>query len=145
VAVDSVHIEDVSVEETWARLKADPKAVLVDVRTSAEWTFVGVPDVSPLGKRLVAQEWLTYPDNRVDPQFTPALTARLQSAGVAPDDEIFFICRSGARSRAAAGAMARAGFGRCRNVQEGFEGPLNHEHHRASVGWKAAGLPWVQD
>jgi rhodanese-related sulfurtransferase len=140
-----VHIADVPVDETWARLKADPKSVLIDVRTKAEWSFVGVPDLSTLGRRVVMMEWQSFPEGRADAQFTERLTAALAVAGTGTDDALFFICRSGGRSQMAAEAMAGAGFRHCTNVAEGFEGPLDHDRHRGRVsGWKAAGLPWVQ-
>lgn len=142
---DVVHIADVPVEETWARLTADPKAVLIDVRTKAEWAFVGLPDLSPLGRKVVMMEWQSFPESRTDAQFTDRLTAALAAAGASKDDALYFICRSGGRSRMAAEAMAEAGFQRCSNVAEGFEGPLDDTRHRGLVaGWKAAGLPWVQ-
>ena len=142
---DRVNIEDVPVEETWARLKTDAEAVLIDVRTRAEWTFVGIPDLSTLNKRVVTVEWQTFPDSRVDPAFVEKLGGLLEGAGVSKDAELFFVCRSGARSHAAAAAMAGAGYTRCRNVADGFEGPLDSTQKRGQVaGWKAAGLPWRQ-
>jgi rhodanese-related sulfurtransferase len=141
----SVHIPDVSAEQTWDNLKKDPKSVLVDVRTRAEWAFVGLPDLNPIGKRVVTVEWQTFPDNRIDAQFSERLSTALDNAGVKKDDEVFFICRSGGRSRMAAEVMAAAGYLRCRNVADGFEGPLDHNRHRGrSAGWKAAGLAWMQ-
>jgi rhodanese-related sulfurtransferase len=138
-------IDDVSVEGVWDRLKSDPKAVLVDVRTKAEWSFVGVPDLSPVGKELYLVEWQTFPAGQVDPQFADKLMSTLEAASVGKDDEIFFICRSGGRSMSAARAMAAKGYSRCRNVADGFEGPLDSRHHRGgSGGWKTAGLPWAQ-
>lgn len=140
-----VHIEDVSPEETWRRLTSDPQAVLVDVRTRAEWAFVGIPDVSSLNRRLITLEWQTFPDNRIDADFVQRLDAQLSAQGTARTDEVFFICRSGGRSRMAAEAMASAGYGRSRNVADGFEGPLDDQRHRSLVaGWKVAGLPWLQ-
>lgn len=140
-----VHIEDVSVAEVWARLQDDSKAVMVDVRTKAEWAFVGLPDLSALGKRVLTQEWQSFPDSRIDPEFAVRLSSALGAQGVSKDDEVFFICRSGGRSRMAAEALSGQGFRRCRNVAEGFEGPLDpHRHRGQTAGWKAAGLPWVQ-
>lgn len=140
-----INIDDVPVEEVWRRLQADPKSRLVDVRTKAEWAYVGVPDLGGIGKEVVLLEWQTFPDNRIDPQFADRLSALLSAAGVANDTELFFICRSGGRSRSAAQTMAAAGFTRCRNAAEGFEGPLDTGRHRGRVtGWKVAGLPWAQ-
>lgn len=144
-SVDSIHVVDVSVRDTWERLARDEKAVLVDVRTMAEWTYVGLPDLSSLGKQPVLVEWQTFPDNRVDARFTERLSELLEAAGAGLDTELFFICRSGQRSRMAAQAMAAAGYRACRNVAGGFEGPLDASRHRGQVaGWKAAGLPWAQ-
>jgi rhodanese-related sulfurtransferase len=136
---------DVSVRDTWERLARDEKAVLVDVRTMAEWAYVGLPDLSSLGKQPVLVEWQTFPDNRVDTRFAERLSELLEAAGAGLDTELFFICRSGQRSRMAAQAMAAAGYRACRNVAGGFEGPLDASRHRGQVaGWKAAGLPWAQ-
>lgn len=138
-------VDDVSGRDTWERLGADPASVLIDVRTRAEWTFVGVPDLSGVGKRVVTVEWQTFPDNSVDPAFPARLDDVLKQMGVGAETELFFICRSGGRSRMAAESMAAAGYARCHNVADGFEGPLDEFRHRGSVaGWKASGLPWVQ-
>lgn len=140
-----VHVEDVPVVAVWERLKSSQGAVLIDVRTRAEWAFVGLPELTELGKRVVMCEWQTFPDNRVDPEFTEKLSRLLDAAGVSKDQELFFICRSGGRSRMAAEAMTGAGYPACRNAAEGFEGPLDSRRQRGrSSGWKAAGLPWVQ-
>lgn len=138
-------IEDLSVQDVWDRLKADPAAVLVDVRTRAEWTFVGLPDLSSLGKRVATVEWQTFPENSVDPAFTQRLKAALAGTGVDAGTHLYFICRSGGRSRMAAEAMAAQGYKGCFNVADGFEGPLDAERHRGRIGgWKARGLPWTQ-
>lgn len=138
-------VEDVPVDRVWAHLKSDKSSVLIDVRTRAEWAFVGLPDLEGIGKRVVTVEWQTFPDSRVDPAFTDRLRQILDGSGVAKDAELFFICRSGGRSRAAAEAMTAAGYPRCQNVADGFEGGLDQSRQRGkSGGWKAAGLPWVQ-
>ena len=142
---EAVHIEDVPVEEAWARLEKDPGSVLIDVRTRAEWTFVGLPDLGKIGKRVLTVEWQTSPDSKIDAGFSERLTAVLDAAGATKDSELLLSCRSGARSRMEAEAMAGAGYRQCRNVADGFEGPLDASRHRGQVaGWKAAGLSWVQ-
>ena len=139
------HVGDVPVIETWERLKSGPKSVLIDVRTKAEWACVGIPDLGGIGRRVVTVEWQTFPDSRVDIQFVERLSEALQSSGATQADELYFICRTGGRSRMAAEAMAEAGYQHCHNVAEGFEGPLDDHRQRGKVaGWKAAGLPWVQ-
>jgi rhodanese-related sulfurtransferase len=143
--MDVVRIEDVPVEEVWARLQSDAASVLIDVRTRAEWAFVGLPDLQKVGKRVLTVEWQTSPESSVDTAFADRLVKVLDAAGAGKDTELFFICRSGGRSRMAAEAMANAGYRRCRNVADGFEGPLDANRHRGRIaGWKAAGLDWVQ-
>ena len=129
-------VDDVDVAATWDGLTSGPRSQLVDVRTRAEWTYVGIPDLGPIGKRAVLVEWQTFPDQTVDARF---------ELGVQPDDDLYFICRSGSRSLAAARAMAEAGYRACHNVAGGFEGPLDDLRHRGTLGgWKASGLPWLQ-
>ena len=140
-----VHIQAVTVEDAWTRLKGDAGSVLIDVRTIAEWAYVGLPDLSQIGKRPVLVEWQGFPDDRLNTSFTERITEALHPLGANRDTELLFICRSGARSLKAAQAMTAAGYTRCRNVTDGFEGPLDTERHRGRLaGWKARGLPWVQ-
>lgn len=141
----SLPVGDVTPREAYERLSVDPAAVLVDVRTRAEWTFVGLPDLSGLGKRVITVEWQTFPDNGVDPAFSERLSSALSDVGGGQQTPLLFICRSGGRSRMAAETMAGLGWTHCTNVAEGFEGPLDGARHRGTIGgWKAAGLPWVQ-
>ena len=143
--VGDIQIESVSVEEAWARLKDDAASVLIDVRTRAEWAFVGLPDLSSIGKRAVLVEWQGFPDNQVNKAFVENVAEALATIGAQKDSQLFFICRSGGRSLNAARAMAAAGYSRCFNVADGFEGPLDPNRHRGTLGgWKAKGLPWVQ-
>ncbi len=138
-------VEDVSPRETWQHLEKDREAVLIDVRTRAEWAFVGLPDLSAIGKEVLRIEWQSFPDNRIDPSFAERLSEFLTASGVEKRAELFFICRSGGRSRMAAQAMTALGYPRCCNVATGFEGPLDgHRHRGTQSGWKHDGLPWVQ-
>jgi rhodanese-related sulfurtransferase len=126
--------------QAWDLLSADPGAALVDVRTRAEWSYVGVPDLGPLGRAAVLVEWVGYPDGEPNPAFLDELAA----AGVETAAPVLFLCRSGVRSKAAAAAARSAGYAKVYNVTEGFEGPLDGAQHRGGAGWKAAGLPWRQ-
>lgn len=126
-------------------LKDEADSALVDVRTVAEWTFVGVPELGSLGKRALLQEWQTYPSMQVDGSFSDKVGAALTAAGLPKDAPILFLCRSGARSQSAAAALSSAGWSRCFNIVGGFEGPPDADRHRGvSAGWKADGLPWSQ-
>ena len=133
---------DLTATEAWTLLSSESDAQLVDVRTRAEWTFVGLPDVSGLGRSLHCLEWQSYPTMALNPDFVEQTEVAL---GGRKDAPVLFLCRSGARSRAAAIAMAAAGYTRSFNVAGGFEGDLDGERHRGGQnGWKAAGLPWKQ-
>lgn len=139
------YFADVTPEEAWEALRGEPGAALVDVRTMAEWNYVGLPDVSGTNAPLFRVEWQTFPTGQVNAEFVNMLDDALESKGIGRDAPVFFICRSGGRSAYAATAMTAAGYSRCSNVAGGFEGERDSEGHRGSVsGWKAAGLPWVQ-
>ncbi|MBI1212444.1 MAG: rhodanese-like domain-containing protein [Alphaproteobacteria bacterium] len=138
-------VDEVPPVEAWEVLKNDPKAQLVDVRTTAEWTFVGVPDLRTLGRQVLTIEWSQFPSMARNADFEAQLAAMLKVQGAGVDTPIVFLCRSGARSLSAAQAMAAKGFTRCLNLTGGFEGELDQEKHRGRRnGWKQAGLPWVQ-
>ena len=131
---------DVTPAEAYAAVTGADDAVLVDVRTRAEWTFVGVPDLSTQEGSLLFVEWSTYPDGRVNERFVDEVRA----AGLVPGRPVYLLCRSGVRSRSAAEALTAAGLGPAYNVAEGFEGPHDGNAHRTVSGWKNAGLPWSQ-
>jgi rhodanese-related sulfurtransferase len=134
-------VENVAPTQTWEALKSDTSARLVDVRTDAEWNFVGVPDLSAAGKETVLIPWQVYPTMQRNGGFEDDL----KQAGLRPEHTIYFICRSGARSMAAAQAAQAAGFSYVFNVADGFEGPPDAEGHRGgTAGWKADDLPWRQ-
>ena len=118
--------------EAHQMMKAGAK--LVDVRTQPELLYVGkVPGAAAI-------EWQTYPGNKPNPEFLGQLAA------IAPKEQpVMFLCRSGARSHAAAQAAMQAGWKETYNILEGFEGDKDANQHRNTVGgWRKAGLPWVQ-
>lgn len=136
---------DIAPSQAWERLQADPKAQLIDVRTMAEWSFVGLPDLSELGRRTHCIEWQVFPDMAVNAHFAAEAAQAVAKAGAGPADTVLLLCRSGARSRAAAIALTAAGFASAFNIAGGFEGDPDGQRHRGNVnGWKAEGLPWRQ-
>jgi rhodanese-related sulfurtransferase len=132
-------IPELSLAEAWKMIAGVPDAVLIDVRTAAEWCYVGQPDLGSVGKQVRSVEWIRFPDGSPNPRFIEETTA-----GLSPDQPLLLICRSGTRSRAAARTLAAAGFTETYNVTDGFEGDLDATGHRTS-GWKGAGLPWRQN
>lgn len=132
---------DISPKDAWKILESETDAVLVDVRTAAEWQFVGVPLLDSLGKQAVLAEWIRFPGGSPNPDFV----AQVQDAVGDGDPAILFLCRSGQRSQGAAASLTQAGYTKCYNILEGFEGDKDAEGHRGmSGGWKVAGLPWAQ-
>ncbi len=121
-------------KEAHQLMQHNPDAKLVDVRSRAEWDWVGrVP-------QAIEVELLAYPGSVLNESFAEALAQQ-----VPKDTVVMFLCRSGGRSHNAAGMAAEAGFTNCYNVLEGFEGDRDGNGHRNTLGgWRAAGLPWVQ-
>ncbi len=116
--------------------------MLIDVRTDAEWAYVGSPSLVSVERPLLRISWQEFPGMEVNRHFVEQISA----SGAQKDQTLLFICRSGARSKSAAISCAAAGFTRCHNVAEGFEGDRNADGHRGEVsGWKKRGLPWVQN
>ena len=138
---DFKYAGDLSPEESWQLLSSDPNAEMIDVRTDAEFSYVGLPDLSATGKELRLISWKVFPSMDINPLFE----ADVEALGFDKEQPILFLCRSGVRSRAAAHAITALGYSRCFNVAEGFEGDNDDAKHRGTVnGWKVRGLPWVQ-
>jgi rhodanese-related sulfurtransferase len=119
-----------------AYLQAHPDAVLVDCRTEIEFMYVG----HPVGAEHVA--WQEAPDWEIDPRFAERVARLVESERTRP---VLLICRSGRRSVDAGEALEAAGFPTVINVLEGFEGELDDDFHRGTLGgWRFHGLPWQQ-
>ena len=132
---------DLAPRDAWELLSIDERAVLVDVRTAAEWRYVGVPDTPTPGLPPAFVEWVD-----LDARPNAAFVKQLEGVGLRPGDgrPVVFLCRSGVRSIHAARAATAAGLGPAYNVLHGFEGGLDAAGHRGHEGWRAAGLPWRQ-
>jgi rhodanese-related sulfurtransferase len=125
---------DLSPTEAWAKLEAG--AILVDVRTEGEWAHIGIPDTKATENDPLFIQW-NLAGGAPNPHFVEQLTRQ------APEDtavELVFLCRSGARSIAAATAATAAGY-TSYNVLEGFEGETDRFGERTVNGWKNRGLP----
>lgn len=132
-----------SPKQAWQLLQEDSRAVLVDIRSSMEFLFVGHP------KGAVHIAWIDEPDWEVNPHFVTEIRKLMlggvvcaTDAGCAP---VILICRSGKRSLEAGRALLEAGMKNVMHVDQGFEGELDEQHHRGSVGgWRFHKLPWEQ-
>lgn len=130
---------DVSPRQAWTALIDNGDAVLIDVRSAAEWAFVGAPDLSGLARPVLRVEWQTFPGMARNAAFS----AQVLAADIGAQQPLYLICRSGVRSRAAALELAAQGY-TSYNVADGFEGQLGPDGHRGVGGWRALGLPWRQ-
>lgn len=132
-----------SASEAWQLLADDPRATLVDIRSTMEYLFVGHP------KGALHVAWIDEPEWTVNPHFVSEVrkvmlggAMRHEGVDAAP---VLLICRSGKRSIDAGRALIDAGFDNVHYVDEGFEGELDEQHHRGSLGgWRFHGLPWEQ-
>ena len=135
---------DLTPLEAWKILSDNPEAVLVDVRTDAEWRFVGVPDLSSLGRDVVYIEW-NKTDGTRNENFLDELKDQVPPADAGSGERpVVFLCRSGNRSIGAAEVATEARIAPSYNVLDGFEGQLDARGHRGETGWRAVGLPWKQ-
>ncbi|OGF97450.1 MAG: hypothetical protein A2Z06_03880 [Candidatus Glassbacteria bacterium RBG_16_58_8] len=119
-------------------LSENPKAILVDVRSQAEYQFVGHP-LNACNIPMTFWNPARY-DFEPNPRFAADLTARF-----AKDVPLLFICRSGGRSEKAAREAVALGFGEVYNVTEGFEGETDSQGLRTINGWKNSGLPYTYE
>lgn len=131
---------DITPKEAWTILEENPGAVLIDVRTQAEWDWIGQVDLSGLGKKHGCVEWIHYPGGLQNEQFVD----QIKAVATDPALPVLLLCRSGVRSKHAAIVMTAAGYQTCYNIAGGFEGDKDENGHRATVnGWKVASLPWI--
>ena len=136
-------LKNLSPQQAWELLQADPRAILVDIRSSMEYLFVGHP------KGAVHVAWIDEPDWKVNPHFTTEIRKLILGgvvhAGEISSAPVLLICRSGKRSVEAGMQLLADGMTNVYNVSEGFEGDLDEHHHRSTLGgWRFAGLPWEQ-
>ncbi len=128
-------IENLNPQQTWDFLQQNPTAVLVDVRTKMEHSFVGHPP------QAIHIPWVEAPNWQLNPDFVESV----RQVAPALDTPSLLLCRSGHRSLDAAAALENVGYSHLINVVEGFEGALDHNKQRGKVnGWRFAGLPWQQ-
>ena len=143
--MDSNHPHGLTPHEAQKILQENPRAVLVDIRSSMEFLFVG----HPVG--AVHIPWIDEPDWDINPNFVTDIRKLLLGGVVCDSDEelecapVILICRSGKRSLEAGKTLIQAGMKEIYHVDDGFEGDLNEHHQRSTInGWRFEGLPWEQ-
>ncbi len=141
--MSKTELRHLSPQQAYQLLEENPRGVLIDIRSNMEYLFVGHP------KGAIHIPWIDEPDWVVNPNFVRQIR-ELMLGGIICDDDsgcapLVLICRSGKRSIEAGNALIEAGFKDVYNVLEGFEGELDENHHRSTLGgWRFEGLPWEQ-
>lgn len=135
-------VKGLNPKEAFELLESNPKAVLIDIRSSMEYLFVGHP------KGSVHVAWIDEPDWKINEHFA-AQVRQVMLGGLSSHEEdcapVVLICRSGKRSLEAGEVLVKEGFPYVYNVEEGFEGELDKDHHRSTIGgWRYHDLPWEQ-
>jgi len=130
-------------QAAWNMMQEDPRTLLIDIRSSMEFLFVGHP------KGAVHIPWIDEPDWIENPHFVADVRKLLLGGAVCNEEDgcaiILLICRSGKRSLEAGKKLLESGLTQVKHIDEGFEGELNEQHQRSSVGgWRFHGLPWEQ-
>lgn len=141
--MDENSVKTVTPKTAFDLIQSDPRALLIDVRSNMEFLFIGHP------VDAISIPWIDEPDWTINPNFA-AEVRKLILGGLDHDSgghnvPIFLICRSGKRSLEAGNLLLKEGFHDVYNIQDGFEGELDNEHHRSTLaGWRFEGLPWSQ-
>lgn len=141
--MSDIEVPVIEPSAAWQMMQEDPRTLLVDIRSSMEFLFVGHPSGA------VHIPWIDEPDWTVNPNFVADVRKLLLGGAVCTQDDgcatILLICRSGKRSDEACRTLLEAGLSRVMNVGGGFEGELDDHHRRSSInGWRFLGLPWEQ-
>lgn len=136
-------VRSLTPSEAWAVLQEEPRATLIDIRSTMEYLFVGHPSGA------IHVPWIDEPDWTVNPSFVTEVRKVMLGGATRHGDisgaPVILICRSGKRSLDAGKALLDAGFSEVFNISEGFEGDLDEHHHRGTLGgWRYHGLPWEQ-
>ncbi|MCK5889687.1 MAG: rhodanese-like domain-containing protein [Methylococcales bacterium] len=128
-------IENLDPLQSWTLLQENPNAVLIDVRTAIEHSFIGHPP------KAIHIAWKEFPTMATNENFVAYVNQIVNDK----DSPVLLLCRSGQRSLAGAQALEAAGYQNLVNIVGGFEGSLDNEKHRGNIdGWKFHNLPWTQ-
>jgi len=137
------NLKDLTPQQAHALLQQDSRALLVDIRSTMEYLFVG----HPVG--AIHIPWVDEPGWTANPNFITDIRKLSLGGNIPTDTEecppIILICRSGQRTVEAGTALLAAGLNNILHIGEGFEGGLNDQHQRSTLGgWRYHGLPWEQ-
>lgn len=161
--------KDILSIEAYDMLNTVPNTYLIDVRTRAEYQFIGHPPMAYLFPYYFLSDQLVKKEDVWEYQLSANNKAFVQeiSKGFQKSNNLLIICRDGTRSILAAKELIKAGFKNVYNVKDGFEGPpfpfyedqnkhkfyrqlakrnkIPAYNHRRLYGWQWWGLPWTYD
>ncbi len=136
-------LKNTNPQEAYKILKQENKAVLIDVRSTMEYSFVGHPLNAIHVPLKEPPDWDTQPE--FVEKVRTSLAARLPDNNQLKDVPVLMLCRSGQRSELAGELLINEGYTNVYNVLEGFEGDKDENGHRNTInGWRFYGLPWEQ-
>jgi len=134
--------KQISPKDAYKLIEKDHSALLIDVRSSMEYLFVGHP------KGAVSIPWIDEPDWDINPNFVKEIRQLILGGACGELDSqppVILICRSGKRSMEAGKVLVEDNIMNVYNIDTGFEGDLDDHHQRSTLnGWRHDGLPWEQ-
>jgi len=161
--------KDILSIEAYDMFNTVPNTYLIDVRTRAEYQFIGHPPMAYLfpyyfwnGNLAKKGENWEYQFSVKNKSFVDDISKKYQKT-----NNLLMICRDGTRSILAARDLIKSGFKNVYNVKDGFEGPYfpyfedenRHKfyrqlakrnkipgyNHRRFYGWQWWNLPWTYE
>lgn len=142
--------KDITPLEAYAMIKKNPNhMIIVDVRTRAEYEYIG----HPVGAYLVPIHFFSnsFTGKGYKLVDNENFGADIKKRFDAKTDTLFFLCRSGTRAAIALGTAVKAGWpaDRAYVILGGFEGEKLKDDNsifngmRLGGGWRNEGLPWT--
>ncbi|MEW9922438.1 rhodanese-like domain-containing protein [Marimonas sp. MJW-29] len=137
-------------QEASAFLAQNEDAVLIDIRTRAEVSFVGIAAEADKNiPYMVMDEFWEFDADKgtykmaVNSNFDREIAGFIQERGLSKESPIILMCRSGSRSARAADLLGQLGYTSVYSVVDGFEGDKDPDGVRSVNGWKNSKLAWT--
>jgi rhodanese-related sulfurtransferase len=145
-ATSAIAFEDVTPQDAYTMATTDANVFILDVRTPAEWLWVGHPGANKLdegaalaGKVINVSYKIDYKGGMIiNPSFMSDVSELLNGSD---NPTLITMCRSGKRSVAAATLLEENGFNAL-NMITGFQGGKDAAGYRTVSGWAIDGLPY---
>ena len=119
-----MEVIDINAKESFFKLKEIRNSNLIDVRSLLEWHSTGIPDLSSINKSVFLFEWEQNINQFFISKFQEMLSTNFERTSV-----LFFICKSGIRSKIAAHLATISGYYYCYNISDGY-------YNKGTSNWK---------